>query len=105
MNKTRGLFSLTLMALISGLVIHGAFVACTGSGSPGAGAQSAACQQWAFTTISGGDTGSQSLVPGPPFTLSDGTQRASTLAPEGWEPVAHGLSTTGTVYLFRRCAR
>lgn len=105
MNKARDLFPLTVMALVSGLAIHGVFVACTGSGSSAAGAQSATCQQWAFTTISGGDTGSQSLAPGPAFTLIDGTERGSTLAPEAWEPIAHGLSSTGTVYLFRRCVR
>jgi hypothetical protein len=85
--------SLLLASLLGGLAIHGALVACSGSGN--AGAQTTSCQQWAFFEVAGG------LALGPTVTTGgtgvDPTQ--AYLAPAGWEP----LGASGSGYFFRKC--
>ena len=60
MTKCR---SLLLASLLGGLAIHGALVACSGSGN--AGAQTTPCQQWAVFEVD-----SSSLATGPTVTTS-----------------------------------
>jgi hypothetical protein len=85
--------SLVLAALLGGLAIHGALVACSGSGN--AGAQTTSCQQWVVF-----DVGSNYLPAGPSVTTSVGTAQSVT-APTRWEPIG----SVGSNYLFRKCAQ
>jgi hypothetical protein len=86
--------SLLLAALLGGLAIHGALVACAGSGT--AGAQTTSCQQWAVYESS--PSGLSQTGPG--VTTSAGT--ASTyLAATGCEPIG----SVGSNYLFRKCVQ
>ena len=104
--KKQSLASLVLAALVGGLAIHGALVACSGTARP-AGAQSPSCQQWAFTTQSYTTPSGVAAFANSqtPFMLADGTSAGSVLAPEGWEPVTWVLTSIGSGYLFKRCLR
>jgi hypothetical protein len=86
--------SLVLVALLGGLAIHGALLACSGSGN--AGAQTSSCQQWAVTDIGGLYLPST----GPSVQTSGGTLQ-TTSAPAGWEPIG----SIGSNYLFRKCTQ
>jgi hypothetical protein len=83
--------SLLLASLLGGLAIHGALVACSGSGK--AGAQTTSCQQWTVFNVA-----SSALETGQPVTLSGGTAQPQTV-PAGWEPIG----SVGSNYLFRKC--
>jgi hypothetical protein len=92
MTKCR---SLLLASLLGGLAIHGALVACSGSGN--AGAQTTPCQQWAVFEVD-----SSSLATGPTVTTSATAQYPAQtfLAPAGWEPYA---GSSNSYYFFRKC--
>jgi hypothetical protein len=86
--------SFLLAALLGGLAIHGALVACSGSGN--AGAQTTSCQQWAVYS-----SGSDYLTAtGPTVTTSVGPA-SSYLAPAGWEPIG----ALANDYVFRKCVQ
>jgi hypothetical protein len=86
--------SLLLASLLGGLAIHGALVACSGSGL--AGAQTTSCQQWAVIEVVAGG-----LAPGPTVTTgaTGVAPTQSFIAPAGWEP----FGATGSGYDFRKC--
>ena len=83
--------SLLLASLLGGLAIHGALVACSGSGL--AGAQTTTCQQWAVIEM-----GTNGLAAGPTLTTSVGPLQTFA-APAGWEP----FGATGSGFDFRKC--
>jgi hypothetical protein len=87
--------SLLLASLLGGLAIHGALVACSGSGN--AGAQTTTCQQWAVF-----EADPNSLTPGPTVTTSATASNPaqSFMAPAGWEPYA---GSSNSYYFFRKC--
>ena len=83
--------SLLLASLLGGLAIHGALVACSGSGI--AGAQTTSCQQWAVVEVAAGG-----LAAGPAITTGGGPLQTYA-APAGWEPIG----ATGSGFDFRKC--
>ncbi len=84
--------SLLLASLLGGLAIHGALVACSGSGN--AGAQTTSCQQWAVVEVVASNLTAASET----VTTSAGPAQTHA-APAGWEPIG----SVGTSYLFRKC--
>ena len=86
--------SLLLASLLGGLAIHGALVACSGSGI--AGAQTTSCQQWAIVEVQANGLATGATV----TTGATGVAPAQALVvPAGWEPFAGG----GNDYVLRKC--
>ena len=97
--RKNNVVSLTLAAIIGGLAIHGAFVACSGGGGGAdvANAQASSCQQWAVFPEA------YSAYPrtGPSIPVANAPSAQTWLIPEGWEP----FGTVSSGLVVRRCVR